>query len=293
MSKRLGVPFAPLILGAFFISGCGGGGGGGATGAGTPPVVTPTLAPASTNATGKLVDDPTGVPLAGVKVGLAPWTPGAPPIPEGTTAPDGTFSFTAPNGHYLLVIGTDSTSDTIRPTIHDNVTLTGGNQILQAPTLPPIPSITPPPMETNGSYRLMTIDATKELPCFNDFNAARVSNWLPKVVVDEWLTENSREAAAYYASPSFAPGVPWPGNAFGFLTTGQAHIGGGNDCNDDVQVIFAPGNSDIGYSASLQTQWFGGTWFLSNPSNLGSGVGVLEFLRDPRAYTDPSVATWY
>ncbi|HVA29468.1 MAG TPA: hypothetical protein VNF68_14900, partial [Candidatus Baltobacteraceae bacterium] len=198
------------------LAACGGGGagaGGGPTPATNPPATaTPTPIAAATssttNATGTLVNDANGSPLAGVTVKLMPWGPcgatpspsivitpendGCPtplPSPRATTAADGTFALNgAPNGKYLLVIGTDAVSTpppgyapptcttncgtpspapfTATATVHDNVTLTGGNQGLKAPTLPAAPGITVPAWETNGDYRIATLDASTEMPCY-------------------------------------------------------------------------------------------------------------------------------
>ncbi|MHB8461430.1 MAG: hypothetical protein ACYDA1_02175, partial [Vulcanimicrobiaceae bacterium] len=114
---------------------------GGSTGTGGPPptsapsptatpVVTPTVGPLTTNATGTVLSDPAGTPMSGVRVVLMPWAPCGPtpaptaitaendgcptplPSPQVTTAPNGTFALNGvPNGHYLLVIGSDSTAD--------------------------------------------------------------------------------------------------------------------------------------------------------------------------------------
>jgi hypothetical protein len=100
------------------------------------------------------------------------------PSPVATTGPNGALSFTAPNVHYLLVIGSNSTSDAMRPTIHDNITLTGGNQTLHAPNLVAstygsnVP-FTPAPAEVSGNYRLTTLDPTQEVPCLQAFDSQR------------------------------------------------------------------------------------------------------------------------
>ena len=89
--------------------------------------IVPPLASGTTNASGVVVDDASGSPLAGVPVKLMPWGPcgatpapssitpendGCPtplPSPQATTNAQGDFTLNgAPNGHYLLVIGTDS-----------------------------------------------------------------------------------------------------------------------------------------------------------------------------------------
>ena len=295
VSKHLGVLFAPLILGVFFISGCGGGGGsaGGAGGGVTPPGPTPCpsgytgappncVAPTTTTASGKLVDDPSGAPLGGIKVGLAPWTAAATPMPEGTTAPDGSFSFTAPNGHYLLVIGSDSVTDTTRPTIHDNVTLTGGTQVLKGPNLPTIPTVTPAPVETSGDYRMVALDTNNEVPCLQDFNAKRVSLSLGQTVEDEWLAENIRALTQAKTTSGFVGGGS-------FLTLGNNQIGGGATCHDMNVTSFSGAPS---YAASSQTLWYAGEYEMYTPPGASTqGVGFSEFPQDPRAFSDP-IGPW-
>lgn len=89
----------------------------------------------TTVAWGKLVDDPSGKPLRGVRVALEPWKPcrAAPNVPwadknqkpwrhhealvcpkaivNGTTRADGRFLLRALAGHYLLAIGSDDPAD--------------------------------------------------------------------------------------------------------------------------------------------------------------------------------------
>lgn len=288
--------FCSLLL--LCLVACSGGGGGSAPGGGyapptaTPvptPTATPSIAPtALTNASGIVVDDANGAPLAGVRVAVEPWIAGATPLPapQATTLADGTFALNnVPNGHYILVIGNDVPGDTAQTTVHDNVTLTGGAQVLHAPTLPPVPTITPPAWETTGSYRLSTIDATTEVPCATDFNAARTSRSLSEVVVDEWLTENTRAILTYYQSPS-ATSAPWPNNQNGSLTSANLGISGGSACQSMINTAFA--NT---YALDPRMQWFAGRY---DPYVGGSvsAHGVGEILTDPRAATDPSVPIW-
>lgn len=257
-------------------------GGGGSSGPGILPSPSASNTPSTTTtASGKLVDRDTNAPLAGVKVALAAWTAGATPTPEGTTAADGSFTFTEPNGKYLLVIGSDSATDTTRPTIHDAITLTGGNQTLRAPTLPSVPTITPPASETSGNYRLATIDQTNELPCFQAFNTQRTSHGLAQVVVDEWLTENSREVNQYRTGPNFVLGTQVP-----FLTTGDVIGSGGANCAGLIATSFS-GNT---YATDARTMWFGGTWYTYQNGN--QAAGFAEFPIDPRAFTDPNYPNW-
>ncbi|HVA27720.1 MAG TPA: hypothetical protein VNF68_06040 [Candidatus Baltobacteraceae bacterium] len=322
------------ILGALAFSlvatlaACGGGGGGGPTPPTTPPTIVPTATPCpsgytgtapncvaaqtTTTATGMVVDDGTGAPLAGVPVKLEPWAPcgatpppttitpendGCPtplPSPQATTAADGTFTLgNAPNGHYLLVIGTDSTasSGTVQATVHDNVTLTGGAQTLLAPTLKAIPTVTPPAWETNGDYRIATLNATTELPCFQAWQSERATNGLAAGTNDEWLIENARsiQLARYSGGLPVIPVVD-----ANTLTSGESSNSGGVSCGVSLlqTFTFAGGFPE---ATDPRTEWFGGQYLpYATPYNAThvSAIGFAEFPVDPRSFTDPNVPVW-
>ena len=299
------------------LAACGGGGGGGSSpipagGGATPtPINAPTPSAPTTNASGVVVNDANGSPLAGVPVKLMPWGPcGTPPptaqitpeddgcptplpSPQATTNPQGQFTLNgAPDGHYLLVIGTDSTSETdpVQATVHDNVTLTGGNQTLLAPTLPPVPTITPQPWEINGEYRLATLNPTSETPCFVDWQQERTSNGLPVGSIDEWLLENVRAFNTYRQDPNYR-NAPWPGNPFGLITTGNEGQSGGVNCQNGIAVNFPPSPPIAGnYPLDPQTLWFAGQYLTG--SSTVSVRQSAEFPIDPRAFVDPNVPNW-
>ncbi len=304
--------FASLLVMGVGLTACGGGGSGSG---GPPPTITPqaTACPSgytgtapncappatTTTATGMLVDDPSGSPLAGIPVKLEPWTAGATPLPspQATTAANGTFSIgPVANGHYLLVIGSDSPTDTTRPTIHDNVTLTGGTQPVYGPNLTvkpygPIPTVTPPAVEINGDYRLDTLSATDEVPCLMAFNQQRAALNLPPVVADEWLTENAREANAFRVSGQFAtlqPTLTW----YGLLTTGNGVGGGQADCTTFVDSGFAAHGTNYSYITNANTQWYGGNYIPYVSGSSVSASGEEEFPLDPRFQADPNVPIW-
>ena len=303
------------------LAACGGGGGGGSSpipaggGGATPtPVASPVTTPgsATTNASGVVVNDASGSPLAGVPVKLMPWGPcgtvppaaqitpendGCPtplPSPQATTNPQGQFTLNgAPDGHYLLVIGTDSTSatDPVQATVHDNVTLTGGNQTLLAPTLPPVPTITPQPWEINGEYRLATLNPTSETPCFVDWQQERTSNGLPVGSIDEWLLENVRAFNTYRQDPNYHP-APWSGNPFGAITTGNEWESGGVNCQSGVASSFVAGANT--YAVNPQAEWFAGqsVIFSAYGGTNNESTQTAEFPIDPRAFVDPNVPNW-
>jgi hypothetical protein len=308
------------------LAACGGGGGGGGVGT-TPPAnnaPTPSTMPAVSTASGTVVDDASGSPLAGVTVKFMPWAPcgatpspatsvtpesdGCPtplPSPQVTTAANGTFTLNGvPNGHYLLIIGADAVA-TVPPgyttppgncspnpcaspspvpgtamqaTVHDNVTLTGGSQTLVAPTLPTVPSgYTAPLWETNGDYRLATLNASTEMPCLIAWQYERAQNSLAGSGVDEWLVENVRAINAYAVVAS-------PGSNNPVLTTGNDSDTGGVACAEQIDGSFVAGAS--AYATDMRTLWFGGQYVYS------TAHGGAEFPIDPRSYTDPNHPTW-
>lgn len=308
--------------GALLLSACGGGGGGNPTpptGGGNPspsPSATPTLTPSTTVAQGTLVDDPSGTPLAGVTVRLDPWTayptPGPTPTPiaVSTTDPQGHFVVNAPNGTYLLVIGADapptpppgwSTPDPNatetplpgatgwRPTIHDRIVLKGGGTLsspipLLAPTMPPQPLYTPPAVETNGDYRLVTLDPLVEAPCILAFNQLRASKALAPAVVDEWAQENARTIAW----AGFQPGSV--GLPVKEITTGNVMDSGGGNCANATVGAGWSTPAALAWMANPQTLWFGGAYIPYNAQH--SGYGDADFPIDPRVNVDPNGLIW-
>jgi hypothetical protein len=273
------------------VAGCGGGGGSSGGSGGLMP--TPGTTPSFTTLSGTLVDDPSGVPLAGERVAIEPWIAGATPLPspQTTTAADGSFTLGGvANGHYLLVIGSDSVNPLDgRPTIHDNITANGGAQTLHAPVLPPIPLVTPPAAETSGAYRLTTLNAN-ETPCLAAFNAERASHSLASVVPDEWLVENSRAIAEEHVAWNGIgpPPTPEPSNPYGSVTTGNESVNGGASCS---AALIAPAyDGSNPFATTSDTLWFGGTWYSYDSGS--EAFGDAEFPRDPRGYADPNVPNW-
>lgn len=303
----------------------------------SPVPSTPTVLHAAEDATttiawGKLVDDPSGKPLRGIRVALEPWKPcraipNVPwaginqkpwphheallcpkPIRTTKTTGDGRFSFAVPAGHYLLVIGSDDPADLMRPTIHDQIWLTGRSQHLLAPTpcptlyppgtiphgvrcLPPIPQIKFPEFERNGDYRLVTISHW-EKPCIRAFNNYRGKWNLDSAVVDEWLTENNREQIKEARLANFKP---W-GN--GNITAGfTAEPSGSLSCALSLMQlggIFEVGvEGSLTYSADPRTHWVGA---LNRPLLSGKRRDVWisggEYPRDPRSWRDQLYPSW-
>ena len=287
------------------LAACGGGGGGAQPPAMNAP--TPSTTPAVTSASGTVVDDASGSPLAGVHVVLMPWAPcaatpspatsitpendGCPtplPSPQVTTATNGAFTLNGvPNGHYLLIIGADSTSTsgTVQATVHDNVTLTGGNQTLVAPTLPAVTGVSVPMWESNGDYRVASLNATTEVPCFQAWQSERATNNLAAGTIDEWLLENVRSDNTYAQSGVAGP-IP-------SLTSGGTTNSGGSSCAGALvdAYLFSGINT---YALDQRTEWFAGQWAVYSASGgtNNEAAGIAEFPTDPRSYTDPNHPAW-
>lgn len=296
---------ASIVAALTMLTACGGGGGSGNITLNPGPSATPQST--GTSAVGILVDDPSGAPLTGVAVRLDPWqwgsgpvsgaaplytpppniVPGPSPTPLYTTTTDaqGHFTIRAANGTYLLVIGSDDAYDTTRPTIHDRIVL-NGQSVLVAPTMPPIPGITPAPVEVNGDYRLVTIDQVHEIPCIQDYDAQRAQRGLPKPVIDEWLTENVRAAVAQ--SVTIFNKETDPKNPYGFLTTGNADGTGGNDCAFIAKAAFTNNATPFG----MQSPWYAGSYLPYHTGSIYTAYGVILFPIDPRLFKDPNVPTW-
>lgn len=240
MVARVSLAFFAVAFGCAFAA-CGGGGGGSA-----PP--TGGSGSQSVSGSGILVDHESGSPLPNEPVALASWSPGAAAISQGVTGSDGSFSVHASlPGEYLLVIGSDSATDTTRPTIHDAITLTSPSQTLVAPTMPAVPDETPNPIEQSGNFRLTTLTSA-EAGCLTYENQVRATYSYAPVVSDEWLTENNR-MNWIYASEHASSGA-----AGSTLTNYNGGSGGQDDCEDMITFDHSAGDS----MASSGLSWYSG-----------------------------------
>ena len=258
--------FFCAVLASAVPAACGGGAGF------SPAPSLPSAAPSSTPMTnavagdGTLVDHDTGAPLSGIAVGLAPWLAGATPVPQGTTDPNGRFAVTAAPGRYLLVIGSDSPNDPQqRPTIHDAIVLAAApaTQVLAAPTMPPVPSTTPNPIERSGNYRLMTMNASEQA-CLAYENQKRASLSYAPVVEDEWLAENQRMAVQQEINGGGVGGGGLLTNYNGFDGAGCTRM-----IDNDYTVVTNMGSPSM-------------VWYAGDQLNTGVEA-VDEGMLDPRA----------
>lgn len=274
------------------------------------------LSPEISRATliGDVVDNPTGKPLRDVQVELRSWKPckvlsrskvRCPKALQAvTTSSDGRFELRdVAHGHYLLVIGTDSTRDFGRATVHDSIQVDGsGMQRLIAPSPPPLPLVKANSVERSGKYRLALLKAN-EARCARDFDVAREAHGLSDVVVDEWVMENIRLTVQFQTTATVPP-TPNPSNPWGALTSGYENVlDGGPDRSEckflatDVFNSRSVGEAFVRtYSANPETLWFGGASKIfmnerSRPPRRNT-YGDIEFPRDPRTFDDPHSVPW-
>jgi hypothetical protein len=279
---------------------------------------------AFTVASGRVVADPSGAPMAGVAVNLYLWTPCTvvrkpglrnfvcpKPVATTKTGGDGRFRLRARPGHYLLAIGSDDPTDIVHPTVHDNVTLAGASQRLLAPgpcpgtppqsvgphCMPTFPTVTATVPEKSGDYRLATLDS-HEVPCAKAFNVQRTALGLEPAVVDEWLTENTRGEVGDRINPKVEPFLKYV-----VLSTGQiAADGGDNKPVDGVSACgyyLVPGAFasafpiEQKYALDPRTHWMSARWVLfTPPHSVTQGYGLVQYPRDPRNFQDPKVKYW-
>jgi hypothetical protein len=264
----------------------------------------------TTTAYGYVYDDPSGKPLSGIPVHLAPWI-GCTRISHKVRdcpadLPYHTFSNAGgrfelrdvPNGRYLLIVGSDDALDFTRATIHDSIVLSGGLQRLVAPTLPRQPRPTPPyppphyvavpPIERSGNYRLASIDETFEFPCLSAANHARAGRGFSPFVLDEWLTENVRAIEAYRETlvPSSRVYRTAP------IFSGTSVTGGKNCKAALVDPAFTQSCAPK-LAFDPRSLWYAGEFIpAGTPGQPGPAHGTQLLGPDPRAYQNPAYPRW-
>jgi hypothetical protein len=256
----------------------------------------------STTAYGYVYDDPTGKPLQNIPVRLAPWAGCVKTSRFGRECPKdlpyraftnarGKFELRGvPNGHYLLIVGSDDALD------FDQVWFTGGLQRLIAPTLPrqprptaPYPSPHPvsiPAIERSGNYRLGSIDETLEFPCLNAFNHARAGRSLPAFILDEWLLENVR-AIESYVKTTTPGGRKYDTEA---ILTGTSSIGGASCAKALVDPAFQAARR---IALDPRSLWYAGEFLPAGTAGQpGRAHGTQLFGIDPRDETNSGYPPW-
>jgi hypothetical protein len=277
------------------------------------PAATPSCAPRSACAYGVLVSDPQAKPLGGIRIAIAPWEdPGVAPRTVATSHADGTFSFHARPGRYLLVIGSD-TAYTPPPgyktpsplqspgtdrgitgmhwlaTIHDKIELKRGNQDLLAPDLPrqpgnilkdPNSKIRIPPVERYGKYRLTTLTGV-EAECLAIEQRRRKRHGRTALVPDEWLIENARAKNRSAIANNYAGHVKGQTTLNYPALRGGAAGNGGNSC---AQFVDGFGRLIL-EERRARTAYYSGEYAFNTPNphtGLSQGFFFEQWFPDPR-----------
>ena len=181
----------------------------------------------TTQAWGYVYSDPEGKPLADLPVEIAAWLPVhgklQPSHQVARTNAAGRFAFTAPNGKYLLTIGSDEaytpppnyqTPDPLTSigddpglpnmhwlaTVHDTIVLSGGSQQVKASVLPkqayagkaggPYKYVRVPAIEKTRNYRITQLSRI-EAECLAAEQIRRHQLHRDPLIPDEWLMENT------------------------------------------------------------------------------------------------------
>jgi hypothetical protein len=244
-----------------------------------------------------VVDYAQNTPLSGVQVSLAAFMPGAAPSPVATTSASGAFSFTAPAGKYLLVIGSNApvspSATSATTTLTTVVTLVAGTNALTAPIPPAEPSVTLTAAQMSGTFRLTALSGN-ELNYFTAANQGRMQDTPPLatnlLIPDEYLTETATaESQEGNAQPqNGAEPVPLFANIASYQSAiGGVPFGGGTTSGFEDPCSGFAGPSFAYVSGNDPFQ------FATNPANIyygANGVGTVSPLAGVSAQawaTDP------
>lgn len=268
-----------FVLFTAALAACGGGGAGGITPPSGGASETPSPIPTA-NASGTVVDYASNAPLSGVPIAIANWTPGALPSPVATTDSNGKFAFNAAVGTYLLVVGSNSPTDT-RATLHEKIVLSSGSNTLAASMPQPEPDVTPLPSQIAGALRLMALSSTQQ-DCLTGANQGRANLSLPLLVPDEYLEEDAiadttEELAQNTDTPSPLFSYAQPYGTVSGMTT-EANF---NPCDTwtGPGYSYVSGSPPYGSATSTTNTWYGAGIV---PTQSGGTFGSQSWSNDPR-----------
>ncbi|MHB8153815.1 MAG: hypothetical protein ACYDG3_12275, partial [Bacillati bacterium] len=172
-------------------------------------------------------------------------------------------------------------------TVHDNITLTGGNQVLVAPSMPPQPLVTNPAVQNGPDYRIATLTGV-EAECLATMDTIDTQIGHALLVPDEWLVENARDINASQAATNTL------GSGAIAVAYRNSNPGGGAP-NCYSMLTGAQSNSAIqGVIADPLVQWFGGAYLIDPTPGYQEGLAMYEWSLDPRAESsaDPLYNPW-
>jgi len=230
---------------------------------------TPTPAPSGTappaaSASGTVVDNASNAPLAGIVVSVASWAPFSTPAPltqVATTNGAGQFTFNAVAGTYILVIGSNSPTDT-RATLNTGIALNGGANPLTLPTPAALPNVTYTAAQLSGNFRLTLLTAS-QADCLSGANAGRASLMLSALVPDEFLEEDVEATLMeMVAQSTFQPNPLFATSSqpFGAPNTMVDAATGFSVCHNYSNGFSfgSPQNPPYAYATNGNNAWYGG-----------------------------------
>jgi hypothetical protein len=269
----------------------------------------------TTQAWGYVYSDPESKPLANVPVEIAAWEPIRgklqPSHQVARTNAAGRFVFTAPDGKYLLTIGSDEaytpppgyqTPDPLTSvgddpglpnmhwlaTVHDTIVLSGGSAQVKASVLPkqayageaggPYKYVRVPAIERSENYRITELSRI-EAECLAAEQIRRHLLHRSALVPDEWLMENTR---AMHKAQVIDNAV-WDGFAWAAIgapaTNPQSSTAGGSTC-----AFIVLGQNVKPQENIKGTLWFGASEGLSKTDKR---TGKRELLQIEEWFPDP------
>jgi len=257
---------AVAVTSAATTTGCGGGNSPMPTPPATPrPTSTPPLpTPQTATAQGHVVDEAANAPLAGVPIAIA--SPGSNVFTtEPATAADGSFSFTAAAGTYIIAVGSNSASSAVTATAHDRITLVAGRNAIGEQVPHAVADVTPTPAQLSGNFRLATLSAT-ESDCLSGMNTGRLTAGLSALVADEEDLELVRAFLAEEIAQQTQSVVPLAQNYTLFLyptgtVAGTTVAGTATSCDQWTDTYtFSSGNPPYQYATNPTIRWYGASF---------------------------------
>jgi hypothetical protein len=174
--------------------------------------------------------------------------------------------------------------------------LTGGNQVLVAPSMPPQPAtlnpltyLTFPAVQNGPDYRIATLTGV-EAECLATMDTIDTQIGHALLVPDEWLVENTRDInASQNATNTFGSGAIAVSYHNGFS--------GGINCYSGLMGEYQTYGLNLGGAPGLASpfvEWFGGAFLIGTTPGYEEGTAIFEWSLDPRAESsaDPLYNPW-
>ncbi len=210
------------------------------------------------------MDEAADSPLAGVPIAIA--SPGSNAFTtEPVTAADGSFSFTAAPGTYIIAVGSNSASAATAATAHDKVTLVAGSNAIGEQVPHAVADVTPTPAQLSGNFRLATLSAA-EADCLTGMNTGRLAAGLSVLVPDEEDLELARAFVSEEIAQQAQSVQPLAQNYSLFLyptgsVAGTSIASSGTTCDQWTDTYsFSSGNPPYQYATNATIRWYGASF---------------------------------